>query len=110
MRVRLHGGTTAGAGVIEEEEGSDDGGGDDDDDDVYKVVTSVASAEEVREDAMRAAEGEAVGGSRAISAPSSEVRKCESVTSVKATATSGRMVPEGKRVVFTVLSSDIGNK
>lgn len=110
MRVGLHGGTKARAGVMEEEEGSDDGGGDDDDDDVYKSVVSVASAEEVREDAMHAAEEEAVDESRAILVSSSEVRKCESGTSVKAAATSGRMVPEGKRGVFTVLSSDIGNK
>jgi len=98
MRVRLHGGTKARAEVIEEEEGSDDEGGGDDDDDVYKVVVSVASAEEVREDAMRAAEGEAVH-------PSSlgfEVRRCESGKSVS--ATSGRvMAPKG-----TVRSSDIG--
>lgn len=98
MRVRLHGGTKVRAEVIEEE---DDEGGGDDDDDVYEVVVSVASAEEVREDAMRAAEGEAVHPS---SLGFEVLRRCESGKSVS--ATSGRvMAPKGKS---TVRSSDIG--
>ena len=100
MRVRLHGGTKARGGV-REEEGSADDGGDDvvDDDDVHEVDMSVASADEVREDAMRAAE-EAVDGSRtvfvALSPGFSEYR-CESG---KAAA---RLAPVGRNEVFTVI-------
>jgi len=111
MRVGLHGGTRARAGV-REEEGSDDGG-DDDGDDVYKVVASVASADEVREDAMRAAEEEVVDESRAVLVASSlrfSAHRCESGKLVKAAATSGRLAPEGGNGVFTVQSSDIGTK
>lgn len=105
MRVGLHGGTRA-----REEEDPDDGGGDDDDD-VYKVVVSVAS-DDVREDAMRAAE-EAVDGSRAVWFASSlgfSVRRCESGKSFKAAAASGGLAPKDRNRVFTVLSSDIGTK
>jgi hypothetical protein len=103
MRVRLHGGTKARAEVIEEEEdGSDDEGGGDDDDDVYKVVVSVASAEEVREDAMRATEGEAV---RPSSLGFEVLRRCESGKSVSATSGRVMVAPKGKS---TVRSSDIG--
>lgn len=66
---------------------------------------SVASAEEVREDAdaMRAAEGEAVESRVPSSLGFDEVmRRCESGKSVMAAA------PEGKSGIFTVLSSDIG--
>jgi hypothetical protein len=93
--------------AVWEEDGSDDGG-DDDDDDVYRVVMSVASADEVREEAMRAAE-EAVDECRAVVSSSlgfSEHR-CESG---KAVATSGRLAPEGRNGDFTVRSSDIGKK
>ena len=66
---------------------------------------SVASAEEVREDAdaMRAAEREAVESRVPSSLGFDEVRRCESGKSVMAAA------PEGNSGIFTVLSSsDIG--
>ena len=66
---------------------------------------SVASAEEVREDAdaMRAAEGEALESRVPSSLGFDEVHRCESGKSVMAAA------PEGKSGIFTVLSSsDIG--
>ena len=95
------------AGVWAEEDGSDVGGDDDDDDDdVYRVVTSVASADEVRE-AMRAA-GEGVDEFRAVLVASSSLgfseHRCESG---KAVATSGRLAPEGGNEDFTGRSSDI---
>ena len=105
MRVRLHGGTRARAG-IREVEGAEDGGDDDGDDDVYKVVTSVASADEVREDARRGAE-EAVDESRVVLVAAFSEHRCESG---KAAATSGGLTPDGRNRGFTVLSSDIGGK